>query len=387
MKSDHTQVSEALEDSYLGAVLDADAYVEEESDGAVPYVRVGDLTELEISEARRWVDGSRGDATYADKGAVLFAEQPVPGRVSVAKRRVAIHADIRALECKSMINPLYLACSLMARQSEIQEFARGRTIPRISKGELWNIEIRVPTIEAQNRHVGLAKRYSKLKRNRQRGIKLAQSYPRTCFQDLLGRAQMEDAFYEAQLIDLVRGMKNGSSIHSTDKENTRAERVMTVGAEEVAGAGVITPETCETVEVGRESADRESLKKDEVVIVARGSLSGKAARPPDDLTHRMVPNTSLIRLRVETDKVEPTYLVHSIMSDRVQSLLSRRKSQFSSSRIRQHDLKEMRIPMVPKSIQKKFERRLTRLWPLLRSQYQSDRLIEELSDSILDRFR
>lgn len=387
MKSEHTQVSEVLDDSYLGAVLDADAYVEEESDGAVPYVRVGDLTELEISGARRWVDGSREDATYAGKGAVLFAEQPVPGRVSVAKQRMAIHSDIRALKCKDGINPVYLACSLMARQPEIQECSRGRTIPRISKGELWDMEIRLPTIEEQDRQVGLANRYGKLKRNRQRSIKLAQCYPRSCFRDLLGRARLEDAFYEAQLTDLLRGMKNGSSIQSTDKEGTSAERVMTVGAEEVAGAGVLIPETCETVELDRESADRETLKESEVVIVARGSLAGKAASPPDDLTHGMVPNTSLIRLEVNTDKVEPTYLVHSIMSDRVQSLINRRKSQLSSPRIRQQDLREMKVPMVPKSIQKKFERRLTSFWPLLRSQYQSDHLIQELSDSVLDRFR
>jgi restriction endonuclease S subunit len=202
----------------------------------------------------------------------------------------------------------------------------------------------------------------------------------------MGRAQLEGASYEAQLTDLLRGMKNGSSIQSTDKERTRAERVMTVGAEEVAGSGVLIPETCETVEVDRESADRETLKKDEVVIVARGNLAGKAARPPDDLVHGMIPNTSLIRLEVNTEKVEPTYLVHSIMSDRVQSLLSRRKSQLSSSRIRQQDLKEMKVPMVPKSIQEKFEQRLTSFSSFLRSQYQSDRLIEEMSDSILGRF-
>jgi restriction endonuclease S subunit len=100
----------------------------------------------------------------------------------------------------------------------------------------------------------------------------------------------------------------------------------------------------------------------------------------------MIPNTSLIRLEVNTEKVEPTYLVHSIMSDRVQSLLSRRKSQLSSSRIRQQDLKEMKVPMVPKSIQEKFEQRLTSFSSFLRSQYQSDRLIEEMSDSILGRF-
>jgi len=275
----------------------------------------------------------------------------------------------------------------MARQPEIQEFARGRTIPRISKEELWNMEIRVPTIEEQDRQVGLAKGYSKLKQNRQRGIKLAQSYPQSCFQDLLGRAQLEDAFYEVQLTDLLHGMKNGSPVESRDKKNTNAERVMAVGAEDAAGAGFLIPEMCKTVEVDRESADRGSLKKDEVVIVARGNLAGKAARPPDDLTQGMIPNTSLIRLEVNTEKVEPTYLVHSIMSDRVQSLISRRKSQLPSTRIRHQDLKEMKVPMVSKSIQKKFERRLSSFWPLLRSQHQSARLIEELSDSILDRFK
>jgi restriction endonuclease S subunit len=182
-------------------------------------------------------------------------------------------------------------------------------------------------------------------------------------------------------------MKNGSPVKSTDEESSNAERVLAVGAEEVTAAGVLFPEKCETVEVNGKSAGRESLGEDEVVFVARGNLAGKAAVPLDDSTQVMVPNTSLIRLEVNTERVEPTYLVHSIMSDRVQSLINRHKSQLSTPRIRQRDLKEIKVPMVSKSTQRKFKRQLSGLRSLLQRQHQSSRLIEELSDSILDRFR
>lgn len=383
-----TRVGDVVRGSFTGRVLGSDAYLREASEGGVPYVRVGDLTELEVSETRRWVGAHRNDATYAEKGAVLFAEQPTPGRVSVAAKRVAIHSDIRALECRSGVQPLFLSCSLMARRHEIQEFAKGRTIPRISKEELWNLKVRIPPVDEQMSAVKTVERYRTLKRNRQRSVSLTQAYPRSCFQQLVSRAQSETVVHKESIKDLIHGMKSGAPINSADETGLNAERALAVGAEEVAGTGYLLPEKCETVRLDSQSVAEERLRADEIVVVARGNLTGEASRAPtrEDF-ETMIPNSSLIRLKVNTEKVDPTYLVHSIMANRVQSLISRYKAQFSPSRIRQRDLAELKVTVVPRSLQSDFARRLNGLQPLLRSQHQSIHLMEELGDSILSRFR
>lgn len=383
-----TQVGEVVRTSSTGSVLGSDAYLKDASERGVPYVRVGDLKELEVTETGKWVAAHRRDATYVEKGAVLFAEQPVPGQVSVAGRKVAIHSDIRALECRSEVEPMFLACSLMARQHEIQKFAKGRTIPRISKQELWSLKVRVPSVDDQKHVVETAKRYRTLKRSRQRSVSLAQAYPRSCFQQLVSHARSRGVVSKVLIKDLLDGMKGGSPINSTDETSTNTEYALAVGTEEVTGSGYILREKCETVRLNSQSVSEERLRANELVIVARGNLTGKAARAPEDGTAKpMVPNSSLIRLKVNTENVDPTYLVHSIMTDRVQSLISRYKSQFSPPRIPQRDLKEVKVTMVPKSLQLEFAQRLKELYPLLRRQHQSIHLIEELEHSILDRFR
>ena len=131
-------------------------------DGGIPWLTPRDLTrgegDLFVSTTERTLS-ERGLRASAAKlmpaGTVMLTKRAPVGVVAVNVVPMATNQGFLNFVCGPKLRPAYLAWWLRANRAYLQNVANGSTYPELYKADLFELEIAVPSIEAQDRALGL----------------------------------------------------------------------------------------------------------------------------------------------------------------------------------------------------------------------------------------
>jgi type I restriction enzyme S subunit len=86
-------------------------------------------------------------------GTVLLTKRAPVGAVAVAGAPMATNQGFLNFTCGPHLRPLYLAYWFMANRRYLELVANGSTYPELYKGDLFEFEIAVPDLAAQDRAI------------------------------------------------------------------------------------------------------------------------------------------------------------------------------------------------------------------------------------------
>ena len=162
--------------SWRRGTLDADpraGLVERVETGATPSTRVDRFwdggvlwvtpkevarrgTGLFVTQTERTIspDGLRScGARVVAPGTVLLTKRAPVGAVAVAGAPMATNQGFLNFTCGPHLRPLYLAYWFMGNRRYLDLVANGSTYPELYKGDLFEFEIAVPNLAAQDRAI------------------------------------------------------------------------------------------------------------------------------------------------------------------------------------------------------------------------------------------
>lgn len=129
-------------------------------DGDIPWLTPKEITDLRgglfVSRTERCIS-SLGLASSAAKllppGSVFLSKRAPVGCVAVNAVPMATNQGFLNFTCGPALRPLYFAYWLRANTPYLHLVANGSTYPELYKGDLFEFEIAVPPVEAQDRAV------------------------------------------------------------------------------------------------------------------------------------------------------------------------------------------------------------------------------------------
>ena len=149
-------------DARKGYILAADSggtpKTGEESywDGGVPWLTpkeiTGEFTPLYVSHTERTISDlglASSGAKLLPPGAVLLTKRAPVGTVSVAAVPITTNQGFLNFTCGPKLNPLYLTFWLRTNKVYLDAVANGSTYPELYKGDLFEFEMGVPSLEEQ----------------------------------------------------------------------------------------------------------------------------------------------------------------------------------------------------------------------------------------------
>jgi type I restriction enzyme S subunit len=154
-------------DTRKGYILAADSggtpKTGEESywDGGIPWLTpkeiTGEYTPLYVSHTERTISDlglASSGAKLLPAGAVLLTKRAPVGTVSVAAVPITTNQGFLNFTCGPKLNALYLAFWLRTNKVYLDAVANGSTYPELYKGDLFEFEMGVPSLEEQKSIVG-----------------------------------------------------------------------------------------------------------------------------------------------------------------------------------------------------------------------------------------
>jgi restriction endonuclease S subunit len=130
-------------------------------DGGIPWLTpkeiTGDYTPLYVSHTERTISESglaNSGAKLLPAGTVLLTKRAPVGAVAVAAVPITTNQGFMNFVCGPLLNPLYLAFWLRTNKIYLDAVANGSTYPELYKGDLFEFEMGVPSIEEQHSIVG-----------------------------------------------------------------------------------------------------------------------------------------------------------------------------------------------------------------------------------------
>lgn len=130
-------------------------------DGGIPWLTpkeiTGDYTPLYVSHTERTISDSglaNSGAKLLPAGTVLLTKRAPVGTVAVAAVPITTNQGFLNFVCGPRLNPLYFAFWLRTNKIYLDAVANGSTYPELYKGDLFEFEMGVPSLEEQKSIVG-----------------------------------------------------------------------------------------------------------------------------------------------------------------------------------------------------------------------------------------
>jgi type I restriction enzyme S subunit len=126
-------------------------------DGDIPWLTPKEITRpsfsLYVSQTDRTITSiglENCSARLLAPGTVMLTKRAPVGAVAVNTVPMATNQGFLNFRCGNKLRPLYLAIWLKANRPYLDMIANGSTYPELYKGDLFELEIQVPSIDKQD---------------------------------------------------------------------------------------------------------------------------------------------------------------------------------------------------------------------------------------------
>lgn len=251
------------------------------------------------------------------------------------------------------------------RQPSMIQYASSRTagvnLPRLSPSTLASFEIPLPPLPEQRRIATILDKAASLRAKRYAAQMQLGALTPSIFLDMFGDPAKNSQGWERNLLgDLTMlGPQNGLYKPATDYgSGTPILRIDGFYDGEVSDLRML-----KRLRASSEEIDLFGLREEDIVInrVNSREFLGKSALIPA-LTEPTVFESNMMRIRVDTARISPGYLIQYLQTAFVRSQVHRAaKDAVNQSSINQQDVKQLEVLLPPIELQEQFVKRVRKI--------------------------
>lgn len=355
----------------------------------IPFVTPADLGQtMTISGSKRSLSklGSEQVRIVPQNTVLVCCIGATIGKVGLTSLPVTTNQQINAVIFnEEFVLPKYGYYFCKTLKNILRHLASSTTVPIINKSQFSNLPIPVPPISTQEEIVQSLDKVERLKEKRTYSIRLFTELLQATFLEFFGDPSLNPNNWETSPLGdlIIDGPQNGLYKHSSSYEPSG----LPILRIDCFYDGQITPnQEFKRVIVSDDEAASWSLNAGDIVINRVNSLSylGKSALI-EDLGETTLFESNMMRFSVDTEVVNPTYLIEFLQTNFVKTKIQQMaKKAINQASINQKDVKSIPIVIPNMQLQLQFQEIRERILNLSKSMSQSQRSLESLADSWSD---
>jgi type I restriction enzyme S subunit len=329
--------------------------------GRIPWVSPKDMKSWHIDDSEDHITEEaieNSTTSLVQPGTVLVVirsgilKHTLP--VAINRVPVTLNQDMKGLLCGERVTADYLARALQGLSHKLLQTVRGTTADNIPTDVLRGLELPVPPLAEQERIAAILERADRLRRLRRYAVEMGEEILRSVFLKVFGDATLNPNKWDTQLLRefVVAGPQNGvykpASAYGTGTPILRIDGFYDAAVEDLS--------QLKRVRLSEDEIASYGLHENDIVInrVNSRPFLGKSAIIPM-LKEPTVFESNLMRISVDTGRLNPSYLIHLLQTDFIRNQIQLcGKDAVNQASINQEDVKGLQIRLPAPALQKTF---------------------------------
>ncbi|MHB8546322.1 MAG: restriction endonuclease subunit S [Nitrosotalea sp.] len=357
----------------------------------IPYLEIGDV-DLETKDYSIKDKPSLAGCLVAKKNQILISKvRPTRGAITrIKENTISVSSAFLILDSNDprLIKNDYIFHYLRNNSSFLTYLERrqkGSSYPSCRDEDILDFEIPIPTLDVQNKIILILDSIIEAKTKRQKILSLTHSLAKTYFLDIFGDPYDNPKGWETKLLGSIlrERISHGKSL---ERKNVSLEPP----GFPVLKLSALTDDVLNSSQFKYYRDSKENLKpwfliKDDILISRSNTIDlvGRIGRYVGEPNH-CIASDLMIRVRPDTNIIEPPYLEFYLQTPFVKKFFQRRARGTSGSmpKISNKDVLDVDVRIPPRDIQQKFVIFNEKTIHLRNKVTQSINLINALLDSI-----
>lgn len=356
--------------------------------GPIAWASVKDLTgtDLESTAERITEEGLCNSATnLIGPGTVIVATRVGLGKVCINRIPVAINQDLKALIPRDgAVLARFLLYFLLSQAELIERSGVGATVKGVTIPFLQNLKLFLPSLTEQEEIVRALDAAEELRRLRVEADRRTADLIPAIFYETFGDPAVKSSHWPTASLD---GVCSELYRYPTYYNIDYVEKgVPEVRGELLCDDGSISTDPASLRYISPETSSRfprTQLSEGDLVMSVRGTI-GKLGRVTHQISGANI-TANLIRISPEPETMDSLFLMAFLKSPVGLARLDGMSSSTTIHTIRASELKAMRVPVPPISLQREFSARVVEVRALEAQQAASRQRLDDLFQSILHR--
>jgi len=276
---------------------------------------------------------------------------------------------------------IFVGSEIFTRQ--IDSLVTGSTIHHYGPSHLKRVTIPLPPLSIQRQIVAVLEQAEAVKRQRQEADALTGALLQSVFYEMFGDMVRNERNWDViEFGDIICETKNG--LYKTEKFQGKGTPILRMYN---IYKNRIILEKYHLLTITDDEFEQYQVKPGDILFNRVNSpiWLGKSAVIPKDIG-KFVFESKNIRIRVNTSKADPEYIVWYLSTPAGKEEISKRaKAAVNQSTVNNTDLREFRILLPPLSLQQQFARVVESVERIREQQVASGKEIEELCEGLMQR--
>lgn len=376
-----------------GLMVDGD-WVESKDQNPSGEVRLIQLADIGvgsfIDKSNRFLTKQKAKdlrCTFLQKHDVLIARMPDPiGRACIFPLTGDFVTVVDICICRpdaAIVDPNYLVhiVNSLQVQKSIQSLSLGSTRQRISGDNLKNIQIPLPPIEEQKRIAAILNKADRIRKLRKKSREIADTFLQSVFLEMFGDPVKNpkgwDVIELGEVCESITDCINKTAPSVDYRTPYRMIRTTNVKKGQINLLEVRYVEE----DIYKKWIRREKPRKGDVVLTREAPL-GEAGILEDDCNVFL--GQRLVQYRVDLQKLNNYFLLHSILSKDLQNQIKLLGSGSTVEHITVPDCEKLLLKLPPLPLQNQFAEIVNKFEKQREKLLESERQAELLFQSLLD---
>ena len=287
-------------------------------------------------------------------GTVLLSSRAPIGKVAITKTPMFCNQGFKNLICSDQVLNEYLYRYLRANTARLQNCGRGATFKELSKKDVENIILPLPSVSCQRNIVSKFESIDNVILYLNKLLELLDELVKSRFMEMFGDPVEGCDWNRMRLDDLCSKLGSGATPRG-GKAAYKNEGVPLIRSMNVYNGYFSWKELAYIDDNQAKKLNGVTLRKGDVLLNITGASVARSCVLPSELAGGRV-NQHVAIIRADQEKILPVFLNAIFVSESYQHFLLNGSKMAGATReaITKQDLKEMTVPIPPLELQKKF---------------------------------
>lgn len=325
----------------------------------LPIIRIQNLTGS--SNEVNYYEGKIDEKYIVRKGDILIAWSASLGVHEWEKEKAVLNQHIfKVVFNKLEVNKTYFKFMVQKALERVLKFLHGSTMKHITKKYFDNILIPIPSLKEQEKIANILERSKGLIIKRKAQIAALDELTQSVFGKMFGNPFKNQFNWDIKSFKevMIGKLQNGLYKPSTDYVSFGGNPILRIDS--FYNGKINDIQKFKRITCSQSDLDKYSLKINDIVINRVNSLEylGKCGLVRD-LKEPTVFESNMMRITIDTDLINPFYLVKLLSSDYVYNqILSKAKKSVNQASINQKDVSGFHIVCPPIELQNEFSSKI-----------------------------
>ncbi len=324
-------------------------------DGTVAWATPTDLSRLDgkhLDKTDRTITEAglnECSARLLPPGSVLFSSRAPIGLVAINTTPMATNQGFKSFVPRPEVNADYLYWWLRANRRQLEDLGNGATFKEVSKAVVSRVQFPLPPLTEQRRIAAILDKADTIRRKREKALRLTDDLLKAAFLKMFGDPVLNAMKWPlASLSEFEEFLTSGSRGWAQYYSKTGAKflRIGNVGTDALLSTDIVFVNVPDNAE-----AKRTKVKAGDILISITADLGRTAVIPEEFGDAHINQHLALVRLR----GISPIFVSAFLASQGGQDQFKKLDRVGVKSGLNFDDIRSLRIPVPPASIQKQYE--------------------------------